>query len=336
MRGLIEDNSDIYINVHFEQVFNNLFLDCSSAAIKQGTISMGTRGIYQDELSQSTANMIFKELREEKNKVLILDFDRISSVSNNTKDILARGIKDALLFNRIVVINSFGKTNDVILDIYRDINDSSERLVFANEGNECEHYNKKKKEVILNYFKKDIEKCCEEYNQTSPSSKVRLSRYVDIKKMMLNMDRFSFYAYCLGKDLIERGLLHTYDKNDGVRFLVHTINGAVIGTILSQLFGISITKIDHLGPMNELIIKKEDCNIQKNAKYITVSDVICMGREIEAAKTALRIYGAHYLGSICLLSFSPVGGADSNIYSIINVDKNNNFLHYSIETDLCS
>ncbi len=337
MKGRLFEDNKLFILIHFEQIFENLFLDYSPEAIKCEKYDMDKRGIYQYVLNQSTANSIMDFLKDETGKEIYMFWDGIYDFREDVAGVLKDGIEIISSSNNIIFVGVSGKIRGWLLDKKRSNIWESKNITIVEDGNASEPYKEKLEQVILDKFRNDIRNCCEEYNDLSPSSKVILTKYVDIKKLMLNVDDFSLYVYYLSRIAIRKELLNTYNDLKNYHFLVHTINGAIIGTILSQLFGISITKIDHLGPKSELIQKGNICSIERNANYITVSDVICMGREIEAAKTALKVFGANYKGSICLLSFSPVSAKQSDkIYSILDINKDNNFIDYVIETELCS
>lgn len=123
-------------------------------------------------------------------------------------------------------------------------------------------------------------------------------------------------------------------KNKDKTFFLHTMNGAVIGSILSQLFCMDILLVDHLGPYNKLYMDDLGKTIDYKKKYLVVCDVVCMGTELSNAKTILDVFGVQYEGCITVVNIVTVGMRNSEITSIYEIDKDNNPVGYKISTDL--
>lgn len=122
-------------------------------------------------------------------------------------------------------------------------------------------------------------------------------------------------------------------------FFCHTMNGAYIAGVLSQLLGYDLVYVDHLGPYNKL--NKVDFNKGKShqEEFIIVADMICQGNEFLRAKNIVEYLGGTVRGCVGVLrmaisSLIPQTGID--IFAIRYAPKDAvDELGYSIRTELC-
>ena len=135
----------------------------------------------------------------------------------------------------------------------------------------------------------------------------------------------------VNKDIIELN----YAKNRDISLFFHTINGAYIGGLLSALLQMNFVYLDHLGPINSIRKQNFENNIRMANRYIIVSDVICTTSEVGRAETLIEFNGGSILCRVCFADVKIVNEQDRKQISCININANNNFLNYTIQTELC-
>lgn len=348
MLSMLTRDNLIYINLHFIQVFDTIFLDSSIYALKEknGNYFKSNKGIYQRTLTQNTIEKVKNELSSYEQKKIFLDMKYICSVEDNQlvefKNLLVNILDNK---NTLFLHNVSGEVWESLKKLGMDMKeeyDTDSRMFYITLPSI--KYNKEDliqmtqfaTEIFEEKFERELTKCCEKHERESMSSRVRLNIYINIKKMMRDFPFFCYCIYKLALELTEIGVLNINhpEQNRDKTIFVHTMNSVVIGTIIAQLFCIDILLVDHLGPYNKLYVDDLSRTIDYKKKYLIVSDVVCMGTELSNAKTILDVLGIHYNGCIALVNIVPIGTDSEDIYSLYIINKDKNIVNYRISTDL--
>lgn len=341
MRSIIKSDDKIYVLMHMEAAFSTLKLNYSEKVFsEQYDSDTSCKGIYTRELNQTALLSIHKELLALSDGCSIfIDMMYIREIGENATDELIKMIHNISKLdgnNTIVFFNVDEDLRSVFRKVNTRFDDNKSFVIIEKNRGDSDLINEEERKTIRKKTREIIENACEETNELSPSSRVKLTKYVNLKNIMPDTDSTSLLCYLLAIKLIENMYLDMSSPadNKNKRFLVHTINGAIFGGLLCRLFSISMNKVDHLGPKNHLFLDGDTIRIQKNINYITISDVICIGREISTAKTALKLLHANYYGSAAIVNIIPTRNDDGKIISVINITPDDNFISYKIITDL--
>lgn len=341
-----------YILLHFEQVFNNFFLDKSINRFDDKSINLlddksfnngllwSEKGIYQKSFTQLTVLKIKNEIG---------DFSKFNNTWTYVFDLkcikLIEG-NDLIVFEELLDELTYHKHRWLLVNAEKGIKvkgrepkDScimSSIDVFKNE--DCQQYRKNLENVFNEDLEAYVRSCSYEYNRKSISSRVYLSKYIDIKKMMEDLPFFCLCLYKLALVLCEKKVLKidNYKENKNKSIFIHTMNGAVMGSILAQLYCIDSVIVDHLGPYNKLYVDDLSATIDRHKKYIVVSDVVCMGAELKVAKTILDVLGVQYECCAAMVEIQTVNDStnEDKVFSLYQVTKEHNTLGYYVDTDL--
>lgn len=337
MNLLIKENT-CYVLLHFEQVFNNLFLDNSINIFNSDPLE-SVKGIYQKSLTQFTVFKIKKEIDSLVNQggtwTFVFDLNRIKYIGGNDLIEFER-LLDLLTYynNRWLLINV---ENGIEIKGRGSVNKILMSSIDAFNEEDCSSYCMNLEIIFKEEMEKYLQNCAYQYQKKSISSRVYLSKYIDIKKMMENIPFFCLCMYKLATVLCDYRVLNidNYLDNKGTSIFIHTMSSAVMGSILAQLFCLDLVIVDHLGPYNKLYVDDLAATIDRHKRYIVVSDVVCLGSELKVAKTILDVLGIQYECCAAMVDIKTTSGIeDDNIFSLYQVTKNHNTLEYYVNTDL--
>ena len=335
---------NIFLNLHFIQVFNTLFLDKSIYALQQDDRDdIGiVKGIYRRNLTQNVILVIENGLSEIQNKNICMDMKYIDYLDGNRKIEFLNLLKKLFIRNNnsLILFNLNGTVFDILKECDLDLTevyDSETKKFFAVfSESDLKNIPQLAQEAFEERLEMEIQNSCEDYDRESMSSRVKLTKYINMKNIMQDFSFFNYCIYQLALKLSENNVLDItkHDKNQDKTIFVHTMNSVVIGTILAQLFCIDLLLVDHLGPYNKLYTDDLSRSINRKRKYLVVCDVVCMGTELTTAKSIFDVLGIHYKGCITLVNIIPVGNISENIYSLYVINKDKNTIGYKISTDL--
>ena len=113
------------------------------------------------------------------------------------------------------------------------------------------------------------------------------------------------------------------------------MNSSFISSVLLNFLLLDVTLIDHVGPINK-IYSSFDNRINKDKKYLVVSDMVCLGSEVRIAKNLIEFSGGEYIGNVSIIRVNSMKDEDkySNVETIYLIEKENNKIGYSIRTAL--
>ena len=345
------DLKRVFIDVHYEQVFKSMSLNLSEHALSNtATTPYDTKGIYQRKLLKSTVNQMKASLNLEEldGYTVFFDMEHISSIdqaANNEFKLLFKGLsKKAAVFVYNVNSDIISKLNMLVGEqYYRNAAEKNYYSITSGEMVSDVFLNSihgLAREAFDKRLTSMIRKCCDTcIDGKSPSSCVKLTKYINAKKLLKDLKDAYYIVYKLALILHKEGVLSISDKEDNKDkvLFVHTMNSTVIGAILAQLFGIDLLLVDHLGPYNKLFIDGMEESVDSSKKYIVVTDVVCMGTELSSARTLLNIFGASYHACATIVDIIPVGLTEPEelkIHALYVVHHEHNPIEYTITTDL--
>ena len=371
MRSITKDDDQhsIYINLHLEEVFHNLFtyktnwsnesVENSSsvtdketeqrACIKHKDVDQYSlfinddKGIYQSSLSESTIKYLENTIPDVEDHSFYILMNRIEKISNNALREFVKLIKKITDKNILYLSGVESKVHGALERYYNDPYTFSDHEKSRIEIHKKTHVNHpslediRYKEIWNKVLKARVmeDDCRELYNAISHSSSVMLKYYFNIKPLFNDPFFLCNAVYDLAMHLKGEFDIQFSKNNRNKCLLAMSMNGMTICSLLSQLFEVDIIRIDHLGPYNELYLSSFERFVDPRKDYYIVSDVICMGREVSDAKAVMKMFGVECKGVICFINIIPVGEKDSKTFSIIDIDKNTNRdYEYGINTDL--
>ena len=333
-----------YINMHAESAldFQDDFQEIESAKESKNN----KRGIYTNSISAIIPDELMKL---ETDKDLVLDMTWITEITVNTflnimtviQKFLARERSVHILYLEVALEKKmeekckqegyYVKKDDFILHI-----STNNTFNFYS----CSKYKELIDEMYTKKLQESVKDCVDERKEQEIhiSGAVYLKKYINVKKMLIKGND-AFLCYCIYKTAValvnERIIELNYAKNSDISLFFHTINGAYIGGLLSSLLQMNFIYLDHLGPINSIRKQNFENNIQLAKRYIIVADVICTTSEIGRAETLIEFNGGSILCRVCFVDVKTVNVQERQQLSCININSDNNFLNYTIRTDLC-
>lgn len=310
-----KDKKKIVISLHLEEIYKKMSLKTH--------LRNQDRLFSIDTLSKSCIDDLVQIKFEEKYRdyECFVDFTHIKIVTPNSKENLKTWIQKL-------------PNAKIICDKKRKMPEGFELFEIC-EDNACGY-----REWFKEYAKKYIaEKCCDPKGYDTQIG-VRLDVYIDLKKIINDSTEILRWCYIIAYDL-DSYFLSVNESTDKRKLLFcHTMNGAYIAGILSQLLGCDLVYVDHLGPYNKL--NKVDFYKGKSRaeEFIVVADLVCLGNEFLRAKNIVEYLGGNVTGCIGIMQM--------NISKILSEYQVNKFaieytaerareeLDYSVRTSLCN
>lgn len=169
--------------------------------------------------------------------------------------------------------------------------------------------------------------------QYSHSSHVNLPKYINIKAFIEEKEISFLGLYLLLKKA--KQLNQFSDKANQPLLFFSSMAGSYLASILSKLADIDMVFLNHLGPKQKLYRELHKEQLLANRDYLIISDVVCLGAEIERAKTLIEHAGGKLKGILSVVSVEVVSNRlDKNTISLLTLTKdNNNNVKYQIITD---
>lgn len=182
------------------------------------------------------------------------------------------------------------------------------------------------------------ENCCSPKGYTTQIG-IKLGVYIDLKRIINDTKEILRWCYIIAYDLNKYFTSVCEDKDKRTLFFCHTMNGAHIAGILSQLLGYDLVYVDHLGPYNKL--NKVDFYKGKSRaeEFIVIADLVCLGNEFLRAKNIVEYLGGSVKGCVGMMQMN-ISTLPSqyrvNMFAIEYTPQSaQKELNYSIQTELC-
>ena len=173
----------------------------------------------------------------------------------------------------------------------------------------------------------------------SHSSNVQLPKYINIKAFI--EQKFMLFAglYLLCKKAYEKQLITKVIADERKPLLFFSsMAGSYLASIFSKLACIDMVFLNHLGPKKKLYRELHKEQLLADRDYIIISDVVCLGAEIERAKTLIEYAGGKLKGILSIVlvdvvSERPLTETKIEKMALLTLSKDNNPINYQINTD---
>lgn len=326
----LETSDTLYVFLHAEQVFHD---------IKQG---VNDSGYFNNELVESTISDIYKYINGNTTpNNIVFDFAKITDATN-----IAEWIER--------IINYCGKHNK-----FFSFCRMSERLYVKTQQRLNEKLGEKdetstaffdacKKKTITdneiyeiyqgalaeriksNYI---IERKGEE--SYSHSSNVQLPKYINIKAFIEQKDILFLGLYLLCKKADDNNLI---GNSKQPLLFFSSMAGSYLASVFSKLACIDMVFLNHLGPKKKLYRELHKEQLLADREYLIISDVVCLGAEIERAKTLIEHAGGKLRGVLSVVfvevvSKRPKTENEIEKVALLTLTKKYNPINYQIKTD---
>lgn len=341
----LEINNTLFIFLHAEVVFRN-FGDRSQNFGYFGRIFGDEHGC--NTIDEPTICDIYNYL--EKNETpdkIIIDCEKIDGAYN-----ISTGIGKI-----IDICNNRGK--DLAFcrmseELYADSKIHQYRLSDShNEDDTCNVYSTGCSKTIVTddeiyelYKQRIVEKINSNYiierkgeEAYSHSSNVLLPKYINIKTFIEQRDISFLGLYLLCKKAECLGLIN--DPKSGEKrplLFFSSMAGSYLASVFSKLACVDMVFLNHLGPKKKLYRERHKDQLLSDRDYLIISDVVCLGSEIERAKTLIEHAGGKLKGILSIVLVEVVSERPSTENKIekvalLTLSKGNNPINYQIKTD---
>lgn len=337
MYANLETDNTLYVFMHAEQVYTGSESYDSCSIIGETTIE----NIYLHICKIDIKSIIidFDEIKKEKNGVTwmgkIIQHCKEKDI-NLTLCRIEKGLLGALKLEESLKIyydadfrkkdNGNGTVNIVCSDspIY---NLTNEIIYNLYEQKLIERMNEHGSRYIIER---------EANQQYSHSSNVNLPKYINIKAFIEEKELSFLGLYLLYKKSKQLKLFN--DRYNQPLLFFSSMAGAYLASVFSKLASIDMVFLNHLGPKKKLYRELHKEQLLADKDYLIISDVVCLGAEIERAKTLIEYAGGKLKGILSIVlvdvvSNRPNKEKEINKISLLNLTADKNPFGYQIITD---
>lgn len=309
-----DDKKKIVISLHLEEIYKKMSLK-THLRDKERLFSIET-------LSKSCVDDLVQIKFEEKYRdyECFIDFTHIKDIVPNSKENFKKWMQKL-------------PNAKIACDAERKVPEGFESFEIC-EDNACRY-----RKLFKEYAKKYIAGKCRAPKGNDTQIGVRLDVYIDLKKIINDSTEILRWCYVIAHDL-DSYFLSVNESTDKRKLLFcHTMNGAYIAGILSQLLGCDLVYVDHLGPYNKL--NKVDFYKGKSRaeEFIVVADLVCLGNEFLRAKNIVEYLGGTVTGCIGIMQMNIskiLSDYQISKFAIeYTAEKARKELGYSVRTSLC-
>lgn len=328
----IIDQDCVYFNLHAEQSFTGSFLaDKGDASINI------CEGIFGSELTLQTLGNIEASLSDCLEYRAVLDFTGIREVQANLFKVINEIIKlvKQLAFvsvsDKIIEklnLGFFTKGNELVDGHYALYVLATEVQSFEIAGSLALFQQKFTDLLVANTLDNQGDKA---FRHNSP---VYVPKFIDVKGMITSDP--SFFTYIIYNMAIKIHLKEDWNvPGDNPILFCQNLNGSYICSILSRFLKWDMLSMDHIGPANK-VYSSIGNKIRSEARYLVISDVICLGTEIKICQNIINYSGGRYLGNACVVKIETLLAEhqDKNSISVFSISEGNNPIDFKILTAL--
>lgn len=328
--------SVIYISAHAEQSYTGTYL-----ADKGDANTNVESGIYGQELTRETLTSICEYVQTasaDKTMDLVINFDRIKDVQINQRPAIValKGLVRHLLFRNI----SPEVVKKLEIDIYvqNQLNAGNYPLFHVSDQDADlalvpadKLFDERLVALLVAHSHESRQE--DGLHQHPP---IYLTKFVDVKAMMVADTSFFMYIiYRLALQMTQK----TEWSNPAEKpvLFCQNMNSAFIATVLSGFLQWDLLSMDHIGPVNK-VYTNIGSKIKSDARYIVVSDMVCLGTEVRICQNIINYSGGQYVGNVSIVKVNTLKFADErgDSLSAFQISKNNNPIDYKILTALDS
>lgn len=342
----IESEDTLYVLLHAEQVYRN-FSYCEK---DWGFYRLDTDELYSD-ITEATMHDVFQYVEKESRYANIIVDCNLIGHAHNIADWVEKIINHCSTHNRCLAFCRMMETLYVDSKIHgkglienKNADGTYNVFTIGCEKN-CitdEELYDVYQEIIVKQLKDPGSKYLIErsgVDSYSHSSNVQLPKYINIKTFI--EQKFILFAglYLLCKKAYNNKLItkNVADKRKPLLFF-SSMAGAYLASIFSKLACVDMVFLNHLGPKKKLYRELHKEQLLADRDYLIISDVVCLGAEIERAKTLIEHAGGKLKGiiSIVLVEVVSERPLPENVIekiALLTLSKGNNPIHYQIKTD---
>lgn len=310
------EKKQIIFSLHLEQIYTEMRLKIH--------IKEQLRLFSKDSLNKSCIDYLLSlKFNDEKYKEYecIVDFKHIKYMVPNTRE---------KFLSWLETLPSVKVCNCEKFELYEEIksigiienNDISYRVAFNDYG----------KKYIVNC-------CCDSAGYTTQIG-IELGVYIDLKRIINDSVEMLRWCYIIAYDLNSYFSAVSEDPEKKNLFFCHTMNGAYIAGILSQLLGYDLVYVDHLGPYNKLNKVDFYKGKTRSEEFIIIADMVCLGNEFLRAKNIVEYLGGTVRGCAGIMKMdisNLLNQYPINIFGInFTPEDARKELGYTIRTNLCT
>lgn len=329
----LETEDTLYVFLHAEQVYRNFSL-CDKHL-----------GYWYFEIGESTVRDIFQYL--EKNAIpknVVIDCVKITTghnISTWIEKIIGFCHQDSknLVFCRMSeTLYEASKIHGKGLQEESDDTDSCYNVY----NSECTKKSISDDKIYSLYQETIAKRIKDKYiikregeASYSHSSNVQLPQYINIKSFIEEKDISFLGLYLLCKKVLSENLIG-YNKQPLLFF--SSLAGSYLASVFSKLACIDMVFLNHLGPKKILYRELHKEQLLADRDYLIISDVVCLGAEIERAKTLIEHAGGKLIGIISVVLVEvvkerPKVENEIEKVALLTLTKDYNPIDYQIKTD---
>lgn len=334
--SLLNKDGIKYISLHAEQVFQN-FQNFDSQL-----------GYFTSELTVGTVNQLADDLQNLDINTIVIDFSLLEDVHNchaEFRMIIDYFLDKNIEFSLIRISSTlYSKLNMHLLKLIENINETAECGLFvvsykfdSNRIGVLEGFDSKIYSIYSNELQERIKTkyLVPNDKKYSDSSKVELPKYINIKLYIEDKDISYYGLYLLCKKSINNGYIPNLNQSKRPIVFFQSIQGAYLASIFSKIGVLDMAYLDHIGPVNHIYRTILNSSIKSQRDYILISDVICMGTEIQIAKNIIEYEDSKVIANISIVNVMVIDKLPKiPVLSLFELNKENNKdIGYEINTN---
>lgn len=337
----LEIDDTLYVFLHAEQVYRNFSL-CNNKL-----------GYFSHEIAERTVYDIYNYIIESSSNInsIVIDCAEAEEAHNiagwieNIIDYCKEQNK-SLAFCRMSE-RLYGDTKIHKKDLFEEKNEDKSYNVFSGD---CLNKSITDDEIYNKYQKKNASILDSNPNNNfvlvrtgegsySHSSNVQLPRYINVKAYIEQKDILFLGLYLLCKKAISRKLIEELTLGEKRPLLFfNSIAGSYLASVFSKLACVDMVFLNHLGPKTKLYHELHKEQLLADRDYLIISDVICLGAEVERAKTLIEHAGGNLKGILSVVlvevvSERPKIENEIEKVALLTLKKGYNPIDYQIITD---
>ncbi|GEM_PF-2379699 len=269
------------------------------------TICISFRGIifFQNNADHSF-NELLKDLSKKKIDIILLDLNEVKGFNASLQD-----LKTKTMGKHTIVSIAPSK--------HRKNLNNSERILI----------DKMYEELLLKYTVKDGHK--------NPFSPVIIDRYINVKKMLVDENPMPICIADLAMKItntISKQSIQKRQLNQPTLFC-HSMAGSFLASLIGASLGLDLLFVDHLGPEKDIVSVNFSNRIKHGHEYIIVTDVVCLGTEIESAMSYINLNGGKVKCVATMFRIDTIGILPNyNLVYGYEINSKRNIIGYNVRT----
>ncbi len=287
-------------------------------------------------LSEEFMNSLYKFVEEKhtKYKTIIIDMEFVDYYAarafSNFKSLIESG--------NIVIININDQTELIKLfssDLSSDKISIDNNMIFyyLNNKEVLENIEEDYKLIVKNVITEIVNYCTETKDQFLNSSSIWCNKYINLKKIFLNVDYTLIIVHQMSKHIINENDFSNYDA-----LICTSKTGAAFANLLGHALSKKVVYCISIGPVFAVENNIFFDELLENKRYLYICDFICLGTEIKIINAIISRKKSVLVGGLGIASYIDLKQPELNnsilnrVYSLINVD--NRSFNYKISNSL--